>query len=94
MKERVLAYFPQAQEQSDGRNKVLVFEHGMQQMLKQAIACDYEGDALVLAKAAKIVRREIVSYKGFHFDGKFSSGCQQESVPSTLKTRVYAVKWS
>ena len=57
-------------------------------MLKQAMACDYEGDALLLAKAAKIVHKDIVSYKGFHFDGKFPSGCQQGSVPSTLKTLV------
>lgn len=52
----------------------------MQQMVKQAMACDYEGDALLLAKAARIVRRDIVSHKGFHFDGKFGSSCQQESV--------------
>ncbi len=87
-KENVLAYFPQAQEQSDGKNKILVFEQGMQHMLKQAMARDYEGDVLLLAKAAKIVRQEIVSHKGFHFDGKFPSGCQEGSVPSTLKTLV------
>ena len=87
-KEKILAYFPHAQEQSDGKNKILVFENGMQQMLKQAMACDYEGDALILAKAAKIVRKDIVSHKGFNFDGKFYSGCQQQSVPSTLKTLV------
>ena len=33
----------------------------MQQMLKQAMACDYEGDALLLAKAAKIVRTTMAS---------------------------------
>ena len=87
-KEKILAYFPQAQEQSDGKNKVLVFQQGMQQMLKQAMTCNYEGDALLLAKVAKIVRKDIASFKGFSFDGKFSSGCQQQSVPSTLKTLV------
>lgn len=81
-------FFPEAQEQSDGRNKILVFEQGMQQMLKEAMECDYEGDALLLAKAAKIVRKDIVSHNGFHFDGKFPSACQESSVPSTLKTLV------
>ena len=71
IKDKLLAYFPQAQEQSDGKNKILVFEQGMQQMLKQAMAIDYEGDALLLAKVAKLVRKEIVNYEGFHFDGKF-----------------------
>ena len=87
-KESILSYFPQAQEQSDGKNKILVFEQGMQQMLKQATACDYESEALLLAKVAKIIRKEIVSHKGFYFDGKFPSGCQQVSLPSTLKTLV------
>ena len=53
-------------------------------MMKQALACDYEGDAQLLAKAAKIVRRDIVLHNGF----KFESGCQKESVPFTLKTLV------
>jgi hypothetical protein len=57
-------------------------------MPKQTMACNYEGDALLLFKIAKIVRKDIASYKGFSFDGKFSSGCQQQSVPSTLKTLV------
>ena len=74
---------PRAQEQSDGKHKILAFDLGMQKM-KQALACDYEGDAQLLAKAAKIVRRDIVLHNGF----KFESGCQKESVPSTLKTLV------
>ena len=57
-------------------------------MVKQAMACDYEGDALLLAKAARIVRKDIASHKGFNLDGKFGSICQKESVPSTLKTIV------
>ena len=91
LKEKVLAHFPQAQEQSDGKNKILVFELDMQQMLKQAMACDYERDALLLAKTAKLVQKEIVSNSGFTFDGRFPSGCQQGSVPSTLKTLVSMV---
>ena len=39
--EKVLTYFPKAQEQSDGKNTILVCQQGMQQMLKQAMACDY-----------------------------------------------------
>ena len=75
---------PRAHEQSDGKHKILAFDLGMQKMMKQALACDYEGDAQLLAKAAKIVRRDIVLHNGF----KFESGCQKESVPSTLKTLV------
>ncbi len=41
-----------------------------------------------LANSPKIVRQEIASHKGFHFGGKFPSGCQEELVSSTPKTRV------
>ena len=65
-----------------------MFEQGTQQMLKQTMAIDYEGDALLLAKVAKLVRKEIVNYEGFHFDGEIPLGCQQLSVPPLLKTLV------
>ena len=54
-KNKILEYFSDAQEQDDGRNKVLVFQPGKRDMLKQAMKCDSEGDALVLAKAAKMI---------------------------------------
>ena len=44
--------------------------------------------ALLLAKAAKIVHKEIVNSSGFHFDGIFPSGCQHGSVPTDIKTMV------
>ena len=54
-------------------------------MLKQATTQDHEAEMVLLAK---IVWKDITSYKGFSFDGKFPPGCQQESVPSCLKTLV------
>jgi len=68
LKEKILQNFPQAQEQSDGKNKVLVFEQGMQQIAK----ADYEGETLLLAKAAKILRRELANFTGFQFNGNFT----------------------
>lgn len=87
-KEQVLKHFPHAQEQSDGKNVILVFEQGMQEMLKQALKCDYEEDALILAKAAKIVRGDIFDSNGFKFNASFPSECQQDSVPTYLKSLV------
>ena len=40
VKEKMLKYFPHAQEQSDRKNSLLVFEQGMQQMMQQAIKSD------------------------------------------------------
>ena len=39
-KNKILEYFSDAQEQDDGRNKVLVFQHGIRDMLKQALKWD------------------------------------------------------
>jgi len=77
-REKLLVKFPQAQEQSNGKNKILVFEQGMQQVLKQVMMeTNYENEAVTLAKATKIVCKKIIGYKSFHFDGKFPVGCQQ-----------------
>ena len=87
-KDKVMKHFPHAQEHSDGYNVILVFEQGMQEMLKQALPCDFEEDALILAKAAKIVRGDIFESNGFKFNALFPSECQKESVPTYLKSLV------
>ncbi len=43
-KEKILQYFPQDQEQSDGKHIVLIFPEGMQQMLKEAMNCGHAGE--------------------------------------------------
>ena len=57
-------------------------------MLKEAMNCDHEGDAAILAKAAKIVRNEISQRTGFQFGVLFPASCQEQSVPSTLKMLI------
>ena len=87
-RDQVLKHFPHAQEQSDGKNVILVFEQGMQEILKQALQCDFEEDALILAKAAKLVRGDIFESNGFKFNASFPSECQKDSVPTYLKSLV------
>ena len=84
-KEKILSYFHEAQAQSDGKNILLIFQQGMQQILKHVLNTDYESDAMILAKAARIIRKDIFNFHGFHFSGSFPPGCQQESVPINLK---------
>ena len=87
-KEQVLKYFPEAQAQSEGKNVVLVFPQGMQRLIKDALKKDYEGDASILVKAAKICREDIFETEKFRFDGTFPPSCQENSVPTTLKMLV------
>lgn len=36
---------------------------------------DFSEDAVILAKAAEIVRKDMFSHKGFKFSGSFTEGC-------------------
>ena len=65
-KEQLLSHFSEAQTQSDGKNILLVFEKGMQQLLKQAYDTNYKNDALILSKPAKVVRKDIFNSSVFN----------------------------
>ena len=57
LKERLLEYFKEAQEQFDGRNTSLVFKEEMRNMIQDALKKrDFSEDALILARAASIIR--------------------------------------
>ncbi len=87
-KERVLLHFPNAQEQNDGKNVILVFDQGLQQILKKSMESDSQEDMFILMKAARIVRNDIFSFNGFNFNASFPQACQKGSLPMTLKLLV------
>ena len=65
------------------------FKEGMANLLKDALEKhDFSEDATILAKAAVIVRQDIFSHQGFQFTGQFQSKCQEDSLPSSLKSLV------
>jgi len=82
LKEKLLIQFQQAQEQSVG------YGVWARDTADVEAGNDYENEAVILAKAAKIVRKKIIGHKIFHFDSKFPIGCQQTSVPSSLKLLI------
>ena len=90
LKNKILEYFPQAQEHSDGKNKYLIFEQGMQQMLIQTASNNYEHETVLLAKVAKILCREIADFNGFQFNGTFSVSCQQVNTNNSCS---YVGEW-
>ncbi len=49
---KVSQHFPEAQAQSDVNNAILIFEQGLQQMLKQTFNSNYESDVILESKAA------------------------------------------
>ena len=72
------------EEQSDGKNKVFVFPEGMQKLLKDAFKTrDYQSEALLFAKVAKICRSELFGEETAFFSGSFPEDCQQTLLPLT-----------
>ena len=80
-----MSYFPDAQAQNDGKNILLIFKQGMQDILKQAFLQKVEDDA---RKAAKIIRNDMFNFQGFKFSGSLPSDCQQNSLPTNLRYLV------
>lgn len=89
LKNSLLDQFPDAQEQNDGKNLVIIFTKALQGMVKDAIKKrDFSEDATILAKASAIVRRDILKNKGFNFSGSFTTDCQETSTPVSLKSLI------
>ena len=73
------------EEQSDSKNKIFVFPEGMQKLLRDAFKTrDYQSEALLFAKVAKICRSELFGEETAFFSGSFPEDCQQNLLPLTL----------
>lgn len=90
LKVQLLSYFHgQCQEESDGKSTVLAFKEGIEKLVKDSLdSRNFESEALLISKVAKIIRNEIFQWKNFHFSGKFPTNCQNDAVPTLLKSLV------
>ena len=59
LKNRILSQFPDMSDYREGRDVLLAFNKDIGLALKKAYEKDYDDKAVSLAKAAKIVRRDI-----------------------------------
>ena len=66
---------------------VLVCNKDVGAALKKACEHDTDNDAVHLARAAKIVRRDMLKMKN-EFSGSFDAQCQEKSVPVSLVSMV------
>ncbi|VDI03322.1 Hypothetical predicted protein [Mytilus galloprovincialis] len=87
LKDRILAAIPDLEAHKQGRDVLLIFNEDIGKAIKQALASNYDDEAIILSKAAKIVRKDMMetntSFKGF-----FETDCQKKSVPQSLKTLI------
>ena len=90
LKDRLLAHLPGMQAVNDGRNTNLVFKDDLGTAVHKACKQDADNDAIILARAANIVRRDMFKMKS-EFTGSFGAHCQEESVPASLLALVTMV---
>ena len=85
LKEKILEEFPDATEQTDGKNTIIAFPDGMKRVMRDAMMKqDHSYKAEILSQAAKIVREEALDMKYDKFDGSFKKECQEAYVPPNL----------
>ena len=75
---------------TQGREVILPFNGDVGAILRKACEHDADGDAVHLARAATLVRRDMFSKK-MEFNGSFSTTCQEQSVPNSLVALVTMV---
>ena len=85
LKIRLMAVFPDLKAHTQGKNVILTFDGDVSEAFKKA--CDYDDDAMHLARAAQVVRREIFDRK-CEFDGSFKQTSESDAVPPSLMALV------
>ena len=86
LKERLLLQLP-LKASHQGREILLGFDEDVGAALQFASENNYDDEAVLFAKTARIVRREML-HKTQHFDGTFGPDCQHSSVPDSLLALV------
>ena len=90
LKDRILGYFQEMEAHKKGRDMILIFNKDVGAALKKACDHDADNDAVHLARAANIVRRDMFKHRN-QFDGSFQANCQETSVPASLLALVSMV---
>ena len=92
LKNRILAHYPDLKAYTQGRDVLLAFDASIRIALKK-FQEDSENDGMYLARAAKIVRQDILSHNSNSlFNGAFKKGCQESSMPPTLLSLVAMIQ--
>ena len=66
---------------------MLMFEKDMVEKIKSACNQNIESNAIILAKAVTIGKRDMFEMK-YSFSGSFAGKCQDDAVPEKLKAFV------
>ena len=92
LKEKILLQFPDATEQMVGKNVVIAFPDGINDLVSEAMKKrDQSTQVSILAEAAKLLREEVFRKSYASFNGSFSTECQESYLPASLKMFISMV---
>ena len=81
LKEKLLSEVPELEAHKQGKDVFLAFQKDVSFVLSDA--SDYYSEAIILGKAANILRRHMLNHKS-KFCGTYHEGCIQQAIPPTL----------
>lgn len=84
LKERLLGAFPNLSAHTQGRGVLLTFNHAIGDAIRKACEQDFDSEALHLARAAKIVHRDLFKMT-IIFSGTFHPIARQNVFQSRLR---------
>lgn len=84
LKIRLLAYFEDLREFKEGKNILLAFDDELGAVLKTFFENSFDDDALILARAANILRKDFLKPIYPSFNGTFTNDCQKKFLPEML----------
>ena len=87
LKDRLLTQIPELGAYTEGKEVKLAFTTDIGAALQFAQIHDYDSEAMYLAKAAMLVRKELFAKKQC-FNGTFDTECQRSAVPDLLLALV------
>ena len=87
LKNRLLTAVPDLRAHVSGKEVLLTYDNDIGTAITFACEKNFDSDAIILAKAAKIVRRELFEQKK-KFNGSFTKDCQKTAVPDVLLSLI------
>lgn len=85
LKERILEQCPDLTAHKDGREVYIVFSVDLAAFIKRAREKNHDDEAMVISRAAKIIRRDLLDMEKMKYSGTFHENCQENSVPQSLR---------
>lgn len=87
LKERLMSLVPDLKAQTQGREVMMMFSSDIGEAIKIACANNDDDDAIHLARAAQILRKDIFA-KEYTFDGSFKPESERDAVPESVLALV------